>query len=65
MAPPPSTADRSDLALLTSLIRDIRTFPSPGIQFKDITPLLADGNTSRIAVDHLAGLHGVAPMEPD
>lgn len=63
VAPPPSTADRSDLALLTSLIRDIPDFPSPGIQFKDITPLLADGNAWRIAVDHLAGLHGVAPVD--
>lgn len=28
----------------TSLIRDIPDFPGPGVQFKDITPLLADAD---------------------
>jgi adenine phosphoribosyltransferase len=28
---------------LTSLIRDIPDFPEPGVVFKDITPVLADG----------------------
>ena len=27
---------------LQSLIRDVPDFPSPGVLFKDITPLLAD-----------------------
>jgi adenine phosphoribosyltransferase len=27
-----------------SLIRDIPDFPKPGILFKDITPVLADGD---------------------
>jgi adenine phosphoribosyltransferase len=32
-----------DLAeLITSLTREVANFPSPGIQFKDLTPLLAD-----------------------
>ena len=34
--PPPSIAD------LTQAIRNIPDFPKPGIQFKDITPVLAD-----------------------
>jgi adenine phosphoribosyltransferase len=29
--------------ILRSRIRDIKDYPQPGIVFKDITPLLADG----------------------
>ena len=32
----------TDAQLITSLIRDVPDFPSPGILFKDITPLLRD-----------------------
>ena len=39
---------------LKSLIRDVRDFPRPGIVFKDITPLILDGDGFRIAVDMLA-----------
>ena len=39
---------------LKAKIRDIPDFPSPGIIFKDITPLLADGPAFRRAVDALA-----------
>jgi adenine phosphoribosyltransferase len=34
-------------------IRDIPDFPKPGIVFKDITPLLADGKALKLAVDGL------------
>lgn len=63
VATPVPAADPSELALLSSLIRDIPDFPSPGILFKDITPLLADGPAWRIAVDHLAVLHGLEPVD--
>ena len=36
------------------LIRDIPDFPKPGIVFKDITPLLADGPTFRRVTEHMA-----------
>ena len=36
---------------LRSRIRDIPDFPKPGIVFKDITPLLADGKAFRALVD--------------
>jgi adenine phosphoribosyltransferase len=36
---------------LRSRIRDIPDFPKPGIVFKDITPLLADGPAFRAMVD--------------
>jgi len=48
---------------LTTKIRDIPDFPKPGILFKDVTPLLADGAAFREAVDRLA--EGVAKGRPD
>jgi len=41
-------------AALRSLIRDIPDFPKPGIDFKDITPLIADAGALRSAVAGLA-----------
>ncbi len=39
---------------LTSLIRDIPDFPEPGVVFKDITPVLADGPAFATLIDALA-----------
>jgi adenine phosphoribosyltransferase len=39
---------------LRRLIRDIPDFPKPGIQFRDITPLLADPSGLALAVELLA-----------
>lgn len=38
---------------LRRYIRDIPDFPKPGILFRDLTPLLADGSALRWTVDHL------------
>jgi adenine phosphoribosyltransferase len=38
---------------LRTHIRDIPDFPKPGIVFKDITPLLANGPALRWMIDHL------------
>jgi adenine phosphoribosyltransferase len=38
---------------LKAAIRDIPDFPKPGILFKDITPLVKDPVTLRLAVHHL------------
>ena len=38
---------------LVEKIRVIQDFPTAGISFKDITPLLADPNAFRVAVDQL------------
>lgn len=43
-----------DLQSLKSLIRDIPDFPKKGILFKDITPLLKDGQALKFATDRLA-----------
>lgn len=42
------------LAYVTSKIRDIADFPTPGVLFKDITPLLADPRAFHIVLDALA-----------
>jgi len=38
---------------LRSRIRDILDFPKPGILFRDITPLLADGRSFHQTIDYL------------
>jgi adenine phosphoribosyltransferase len=44
--------------LVKTMIRDIPDYPSPGIVFKDITPLLADPVAFAAVVDALAAGHG-------
>lgn len=41
------------LAEIERSIRNVPDFPKPGIQFKDITPVLADGRLFRGAMEHL------------
>ena len=43
-----------DIASIRSAIRDIPDFPKPGIVFKDITPLLANGPLFAKTIDLLA-----------
>lgn len=43
-----------ELSLALSLIRDIPDFPQPGILFKDITPLLANGEALK-SITHALG----------
>ena len=43
-----------DPSWLASHLRDVPDFPSPGIVFKDLTPLLGDVDAFRYAVDALA-----------
>ena len=42
------------LAYAKSKIRDVPDFPTPGILFKDITPLLADPRAFHIVLDSIA-----------
>ena len=51
--PAPTTAD------LRQAIRNVPDFPKPGIQFKDITPVLADPGLFAGCIDLLAG-----PFQP-
>ena len=41
-------------AQLLATIRDVQDFPKPGIVFKDITPVLADGRLFRNVIDRFA-----------
>ena len=43
-----------DEAGLRALVRDVPDFPKPGVVFKDITPLLADGDALASVVSWLA-----------
>ncbi len=41
-------------SMIKALVRDVPGFPSPGVLFKDITPVLADAVAFRLAVEELA-----------
>ncbi len=43
-----------DVAWLRDLIRNVEDFPSPGVRFADITPLLANADGLRCSVELLA-----------
>lgn len=43
-----------NLDALTAAIRDVNDFPKPGIVFKDITPILADPDLLKMAIECLA-----------
>jgi len=48
---------------LRALVREIPDFPRAGVQFKDITPLLADAAAFRATIDALA--ERVEPLDAD
>ena len=43
-----------EIAQIRSLIRDIPDYPTPGILFRDITPLLRDGRALSAVADLMA-----------
>src|SRR3954453_23531 len=50
----PSTATLTEPSWLRALVREISDYPSPGITFRDITPLLGHAEAFRRAIDELA-----------
>ncbi len=58
MTPPVATAEE-----ISAAIRTISDFPKPGISFKDITPVLADGRLFEATIDHL--VNGFKPGSID
>jgi adenine phosphoribosyltransferase len=58
---PPSNVEAA--AHLRTLIRDIPDFPSAGIVFKDLTPLMADPGALRLAVAELTSQ--ARPLRPE
>lgn len=51
------------VAELAEAIRNVPDFPKPGIQFKDVTPVLGDPRLFRGAIEHLVG--DTRPAEVD
>ena len=51
-------ADDELTQLITTLVRDIPDYPQRGVVFKDITPLLADGEAFRAVIGALAQTYG-------
>jgi adenine phosphoribosyltransferase len=51
---PSASADSGLPGLISAKIRDIPDYPKPGIVFKDITPLLADGGAFAAVVSAMA-----------
>ncbi|HEX7106462.1 MAG TPA: adenine phosphoribosyltransferase [Acidothermaceae bacterium] len=49
--------------LLTALVRDVPDYPSPGILFKDITPVLADPGAFAAVVDALVEQHAPGSVD--
>ena len=45
-------------ALVASRVLDVPDFPKPGIVFKDLMPLFADGPVFREVIDGIIGYHG-------
>jgi adenine phosphoribosyltransferase len=59
--PEPSSQQLTDhelARLVTSRVRDVADYPQPGIVFKDITPLLADGPAFNAVIEALAASYG-------
>jgi adenine phosphoribosyltransferase len=50
------------IELLRARVRDVADFPKPGILFRDLTPVMADGVTLRHTVNLLA--ERLAPHDP-
>jgi adenine phosphoribosyltransferase len=59
-----SAADDGDdaLARVAALVRDVPDFPEPGVLFRDITPVLADGEAFTAVSVALAALVGDADL---
>ncbi|MEU7999287.1 adenine phosphoribosyltransferase [Micromonospora sp. NPDC049060] len=45
-------------ALVASRVLDVPDFPKPGVMFKDLMPLFADGDTFRQVIDGIVAYHG-------
>ncbi len=53
---------QADLERISALIRTIPDFPKPGIEFRDITPLVRSPQVLRLAIDRLAEPFLEAPV---
>jgi adenine phosphoribosyltransferase len=56
------TDEDRQLARIAELVRDVPDFPSPGVLFRDITPVLADAEAVTAVGTELAALVGAADV---
>jgi adenine phosphoribosyltransferase len=56
------TSDNAVADLIDSLTRKVADFPSPGIQFKDLSPLFADADGLTAVIDALADIASGADL---
>jgi adenine phosphoribosyltransferase len=57
------TVTHNDVSeLIASLTREVADFPSPGVQFKDLTPLFADVQGLRVVTDAMAEIASGADL---
>ena len=52
-----------DAGFFASSIRTIKDWPEPGVQFRDITPLLRDGQAFRALIDAFAERYADARID--
>lgn len=57
VTPPAGDSGPEVAGLVASRVTDVPDFPQPGIVFKDLTPLFADGAAFRQVVDEISGYH--------
>jgi adenine phosphoribosyltransferase len=62
MGPGAVNARESAAGLIASLTRQVADFPSPGIQFKDLTPVFADSRGLAAVTDAIADVAGDADL---
>lgn len=53
----------ADSAWITDLVRDIADYPTPGVTFRDITPLLGDGPAFRRSVAELVAAFSMLEVD--
>lgn len=56
------STDPNVVAVIESLTREVADFPEPGIQFKDLTPVLADARGLAVVTDALAEIASGAEL---
>ncbi|GAA5128717.1 adenine phosphoribosyltransferase [Pseudonocardia adelaidensis] len=56
------TGSGPDLERVAGLVRDVPDYPSPGILFRDVTPVLADAEAFTVVTTELAALVGEADL---
>ena len=57
-----SSDENATTAVIRSLTREVADFPEPGIQFKDLTPVLADARGLAVVADALAEIASGAEL---